>query len=170
MITDGRGSERNALAENEGMRTEQGFSTGSFPNALPPSDKPKFESTAEIVAAARKEARSRQSGVRVSQDRTDKTSRDLAIIVAKERNPPRAVEQVSQLLKQLHQDKNKVFIPLQAESLNHGQAMIFKETKNPKEVEPGNVVFTQQGFLKVAKDRNHLSEFVSKEDFIEDGV
>jgi hypothetical protein len=76
----------------------------------------------------------------------------MALVIAKEKNPPRAVEQVSYLKQQLHADRNKVFIPLEAESLNYGQAMIFKETENPRVVEAGNHVFTGGGFLKIAAD------------------
>jgi hypothetical protein len=77
---------------------------------------------------------------------------------------------VSYLLKQLQTDKDKIFIPLDAESLNYGQAMIFKETKNPRVVEQGNVVFSKNGFLKIAATKNQLTDFISKEQFIVDGV
>jgi len=48
--------------------------------------------------------------------------------------------------------------------------MIFKETKNPRVVEPGNVVFSNNGFLKVAQNKNEMTDFITKEAFIEDGV
>ena len=44
--------------------------------------------------------------------------------------------------------------------------MIFKETKNQKIVESGNVVFSKNGFLKVAKNKNQMTDFISKEQFI----
>ena len=48
--------------------------------------------------------------------------------------------------------------------------MIFKETKNPRVVEQGNVVFSKNGFLKIAATKNQLTDFISKEQFIVDGV
>jgi len=55
-----------------------------------------------------------------------------------------------------------VFIPLEAESLNYGQQMIFKETQNPKVVKSGDHVFTGGGFLKIAGNNTELTEFVDQ--------
>ncbi len=172
MVSDGRGlSDKDQQTQRASDRLAimhaTGISTGSFPSY----EKPKFESTADIVAAARHEVgfSSQQTRSNISQEQANR-SHQLAMVISKEQNPPRAVEQVSYLLKQLQQDRDKIFIPLQAESLNYGQAMIFKETKNPRVVEQGNVVFSKNGFLKIAPTKNQLTDFISKEQFIVDGV
>jgi hypothetical protein len=43
---------------------------------------------------------------------------------------------------------------------------MFKDTKNQEEVHNGEIVFSQGGFLSLAKNKNQASEFVSKETYI----
>ena len=35
---------------------------------------------------------------------------------------------------------------------------------------PGNMVFSHQGFVKLAKNNNEATDFISKEKFIDEGV
>ena len=48
--------------------------------------------------------------------------------------------------------------------------MTFKENKNPPEDFGGVVVFSKNGFVSVAPDKNGITDFISNEQYIEDGV
>ena len=47
---------------------------------------------------------------------------------------------------------------------------MFKENKNSPEDFGGVVVFSKNGFVSVAPDKNGITDFISKEQYIEDGV
>jgi len=47
---------------------------------------------------------------------------------------------------------------------------MFKENKNPPENNAGIVVFSKNGFVSVAKDKNQITDFISNDQYIEDGV
>ena len=47
---------------------------------------------------------------------------------------------------------------------------MFKEAYNQNRVLPGNMVFSHKGFIKIAKDDTEPTEFISKEQFIDEGV
>ena len=49
---------------------------------------------------------------------------------------------------------------------------MYKEAANTEQVHSGQIVFSKHGFVKLAKDnqKNAITEFVSKEQFIEEGV
>ena len=47
---------------------------------------------------------------------------------------------------------------------------MFKENKNPPEDFGGVVVFSKNGFVSVAPDKNGITDFISNEQYIEDGV
>jgi hypothetical protein len=48
--------------------------------------------------------------------------------------------------------------------------LMFKENKNPPENNAGVVVFSKNGFVSVAKDKNGITDFISNDDYILDGV
>lgn len=48
--------------------------------------------------------------------------------------------------------------------------LMFKENKNPPENNAGIVVFSKNGFVSVAKDKNGITDFISNDQYIEDGV
>lgn len=48
--------------------------------------------------------------------------------------------------------------------------LMFKENKNPPENNAGIVVFSKNGFVSVAKDKNQITDFISNDQYIEDGV
>ena len=48
--------------------------------------------------------------------------------------------------------------------------IMFKENKNPPEDFGGVVVFSKNGFVSVAPDKNGITDFISNEQYIEDGV
>ena len=96
------------------------------------------------------------------------------LVPASQQQQPRAAEQVAYLLKQVQRNKDKVFIPLEAYSASTRattkEATILKESKHPDRVEPGNYVFSQQGFVKLGTKNDPTTDFISKEKYIEDGV
>ena len=91
---------------------------------------------------------------------------------------PRPVEQVAYLINKLNVDTSlatgKVFIPLDhfpaTTKSTIKEGVVFKEAFNQDRVLPGNMVFTHKGFIKIAKDKNEPTEFISKEQFIDEGV
>ena len=48
--------------------------------------------------------------------------------------------------------------------------LMFKENKNPPENNAGVVVFSKNGFVSVAKDKNGITDFITNEQYIDDGV
>lgn len=48
--------------------------------------------------------------------------------------------------------------------------LMFKENKHPPEDNAGIVVFSKNGFVSVAKDKNDMTTFISNDQYIEDGV
>lgn len=74
----------------------------------------------------------------------------------------------------MQRNKDKVFIPLEAYSASTRattkEATILKESKHPDRVEPGNYVFSQQGFVKLGTKENPMTDYISKEKYIQDGV
>lgn len=48
--------------------------------------------------------------------------------------------------------------------------LMFKENKNPPENNAGVVVFSKNGFVSVAKDKNGITDFISNTDYMWDGV
>ena len=48
--------------------------------------------------------------------------------------------------------------------------LMFKENKHPPEDNAGVVVFSKNGFVSVAKDKNQITNFISNDQYIEDGV
>ena len=81
---------------------------------------------------------------------------------------PKATEQVAYLLKQI-QKKGQIFLPLEADN-DPNSSLVFKENKNPPENNAGVVVFSKNGFVSVAKDKNGITNFISNDQYIEDGV
>ena len=83
---------------------------------------------------------------------------------------PRAVEQVAYLLKQLQKDKDKVFVPLDsyvaAVKATTKPGVVLHESRQPDRVLPGNLVFSQNGFVKLGSNRKATTDFISKEDYI----
>ena len=47
---------------------------------------------------------------------------------------------------------------------------MYKEMKNAPENHAGIVVFSKEGFVTVGKERNATSDFISNEQFINNGV
>jgi hypothetical protein len=47
---------------------------------------------------------------------------------------------------------------------------MFKENKNPPGDSAGVVVFSKNGFVSVAKDKNGITDFISNDQYIDDGV
>lgn len=81
---------------------------------------------------------------------------------------PKATEQVAYLLRQI-QKRGQIFLPLETVKDKHSSIM-FKENKNPPENNAGTVVFSKNGFVSVAKDKNAMTDFISNDQYIEDGV
>jgi hypothetical protein len=76
----------------------------------------------------------------------------------------KASEQVANLLQKV-QKKDKIFIPLKSTGSQQ-----FNEVANPPVNHAGMVVFSSQGFVSVPKQKGQESDFVSNEQFINDGV
>ena len=74
----------------------------------------------------------------------------------------------------MQRSKDKKFIPLEAYTANTRattkEATILKESRNPDRVEAGNFVFSDKGFVIIGTKDNPTTDFVSKEDYIKDGV
>jgi hypothetical protein len=81
---------------------------------------------------------------------------------------PKATEQVAYLLRQI-QKKGQIFLPLE-QVKDPNSHLMFKENKQPPEDNAGVVVFSKNGFVSVAKDKNQLTNFISNDQYIEDGV
>jgi hypothetical protein len=47
---------------------------------------------------------------------------------------------------------------------------MFREMKNPPINHAGIMVFSKNGFIKVGKEKNATSDFISNKQFIENGV
>lgn len=60
-------------------------------------------------------------------------------------------------------------MPLEQVKDPHSHLM-FKENKNPPENNAGVVVFSKNGFVSVAKDKNGITDFITNEQYIDDGV
>ena len=86
----------------------------------------------------------------------------------------RVVEQVWQLVQKVEFNQDKVFVPLDhwpASTRGTTQAAtVLAEAKNQDRVKQGNMVFSQNGFVKLGPEKGSITDFVSKEQFIEDGV
>ena len=50
------------------------------------------------------------------------------------------------------------------------EVTVLAESKNQDRVVPGNMVFSQNGFVKLGTEKNAITDFISKEQFIEEGV
>jgi len=81
---------------------------------------------------------------------------------------PKATEQVAYLLRQI-QRKGQIFLPLE-QVKDPNSHLMFKENKHPPEDNAGVVVFSKNGFVSVAKDKNQITNFISNDQYIEDGV
>ena len=65
--------------------------------------------------------------------------------------------------------EDKIFIPLErAPDVEAG--LMYKEMKNAPDNHGGIVVFSKQGFVTVGKAKGATSNFISNEEFINDGV
>jgi len=77
---------------------------------------------------------------------------------------------VASLLSRVKKDRTKVFIPLENEQNVDESGLVFKDAKNQDEVASGGIVFTQGGLISLTKNKKQVSEFVSKETYIQEGV
>jgi hypothetical protein len=75
---------------------------------------------------------------------------------------------VAFLLKEA-QRKDKIFIPLER-AAEVDSALMYKEMKNAPDNHGGIMVFSKQGFVTVGRAKNATSNFITKEDFIKEGV
>ena len=65
--------------------------------------------------------------------------------------------------------EDKIFIPLER-APEVDSALMYKEMKNAPDNHAGIVVFSKQGFVTVGKQKNATSNFVSNEQYINEGV
>lgn len=49
-------------------------------------------------------------------------------------------------------------------------SLVFRENKNPPANNAGTVVFSKNGFVSVARDQHSITNFISNDQYIEDGV
>eukprot|EP00347_Sterkiella_histriomuscorum_P003578 403363751 len=93
----------------------------------------------------------------------------LALIEDIKKKPEhKATEQVVQLLKDAKK-KDKIFIPLE-KSTDVSSGYMYNEMRHPPENHAGIVVFSKQGFVTVGKEKNATSDFISNDEFIQNGV
>lgn len=81
----------------------------------------------------------------------------------------KATEQVAYLLRQIQKKGPQVFLPLERVK-DPNSHLMFRENKKPPEDHAGMVVFSKNGFVSLARDKNGQTDFISNEQFIEDGV
>jgi hypothetical protein len=67
------------------------------------------------------------------------------------------------------QKKGQIFLPLE-QIQDKTSDMVYREHKNPPENNAGQVIFSKNGFVSVARDNNEITEFISNDQYIEDGV
>lgn len=81
---------------------------------------------------------------------------------------PKATEQVAYLLRQI-QKKGQIFLPLELVK-DKAAALVYRENRSPPENSAGTVVFSKNGFVSVAGTQNQRTDFISNDQYIEDGV
>jgi hypothetical protein len=78
------------------------------------------------------------------------------------------VEQVTSLLNKVKKTKEQVFLPLEMYSNPNGAGFILKEARNQDEV--GDLVFNKEGFVSMAADKNGVTDVISRDEVIQQGV
>lgn len=74
------------------------------------------------------------------------------------------------LLNRVQKNKDQVFIPLELEQDKSIGGVNFRDAKNLEEVHGGQIVFTKNGFISLAPTKNQVTEVVTKETYIQEGV
>ena len=72
-------------------------------------------------------------------------------------------------MRQIQKKGPQVFLPLERVK-DPNSHLMFRENKKPPEDHGGMVVFSKNGFVSLARDKNGQTDFISNEEFIEDGV